>query len=281
VENWQVQMVWTELLLQANGMIFKRLKILVAGVLISVLPWHAIYPDETDVPQVASNKAVVITNTLNVRSDSGLLSTVIGTLDYGDVVEIVSREYKWTKIQYEEYEGWVYSPYLKGDCTGWVAVATLNVREESSLQSKISFRLSRGTPIRILDDREEWSYITASGEYGWVYKSLISMAPVKPTDATEERRRQYLAQNPDLPNIFKRTIEDGSFFIGMSQEQIEASLGEPQDVIEYDNSPSIRERWIYSFSGLNNEDLTTSAQIIYLNFQSGYLTSWGLGFPGN
>ncbi len=277
-------MVRTQISFRCNRMTFGPLKALILWILVFTAPCRLpIRADESNIPEVGANTAVVITNTLNVRSDPGLQSTVKATLDYGDVVEVLSREYKWSRIQYDADEGWVYSSYLKFDCRGWVAVATLNVREEASLHSEIIFRLKRGAPVQILDDQEQWSYIAASGEYGWVYKSLISMSPVNPTDETEQRRRQFLAQNPALPNIFKRAIEHGTFFIGMSREQVAASLGQPQEIIEHPGSPSKAEQWIYSFKEIaaDNGDVSSGAQTIHLNFQSDYLTSWGLGFPGN
>ncbi len=273
-------MTRAQISLRNARVMFGWLKYQLVSVVAVLLACSTLFSEGTKIPEVAANTAVVITNSLNVRSDPGLYSPAVTTLKYGDIVEVLSREYKWSKIQSEDGEGWVYSSYLKFDCRGWAAVVTLNVREESSLQSAIIFRLSRGDPVRILDAQGEWYYITAGGEYGWVYKSLVSMSPVIPTDKTEQRRQNYLARNPALPNIFKRAIEEGTFFIGMSRDQVEASLGEPQEIIEKAGLPVQEEQWIYNFNRITMGDITVSstAQSLYLNFQSGYLTSWGVDF---
>lgn len=273
-------MTSAQLTLRNARVMFGRLKYQLVMVVALFLVCSALFPEDTKIPEVDANTAVVITNTLNVRSGPGLQSAVKATLDYGDVVEVNSREYKWSKIRYENEEGWVYGSYLKFDCSGWVAVASLNVREEASLQSDIIFRLKHGDPIRILDEQDEWYYIASSGNYGWAYKTLISMSPVIPIDETEQRRRQFLARNPALPNIFKRAIENGTFFIGMSREQVAASLGEPQEIMEHPGSASKEEQWVYSLEdiGVGEQDSSSSAQPFFLNFQFGYLTSWGLGF---
>jgi len=62
-------------------------------------------------------------------------------------------------------------------------------------------------------------------------------------EATENRRRKYVEEHPELSDFVKGVILKGSYAEGMTKEQIIASLGEPDSV----NKGDIYEQFIYGY----------------------------------
>lgn len=79
----------------------------------------------------------------------------------------------------------------------------------------------------------------------------------------EAARTEYLETNPDIPVSIRQAIETGWLTIGMTQEQLRASMGVPDQVNSHTTARGRTEQWVYKTPG------------IYAYFdERGVLTSW-------
>jgi len=226
----------------------------------------------------------VTARVLNVRADQSVSATVVKKLNYGTQVEIISMNNNWTRIRHRGDEGWVFNTYLEtevSDVQGWVTAVVLNIRQEPSLNSQVVNQLQRGDRVQILESNDSWYHIEANRIDGWVHQSFISTNRVVYSSSDGERREQYLRDNPDLPRVIARTIQNGNFLIGMSTGQVRASLGEPIRIIQKDSTEYNAEQWIYDYTNLQmaGADVTSASRRLFFNFHQDYLTSWGMQFP--
>jgi len=79
------------------------------------------------------------------------------------------------------------------------------------------------------------------------------------------RRLEYLEAHPDLSPVVKKAIAHGDVVPGMTESDVRASIGEPDQIGSTETEYGTRERWYYK---------TGSPAKEYLNFDGGTLTSW-------
>jgi hypothetical protein len=79
------------------------------------------------------------------------------------------------------------------------------------------------------------------------------------------RRQQYLEANPDLPPAVKKAIAHGDVVPGMTESDVRASIGEPDQISSTETDPGTHEQWYYKTGSPGKE---------YLSFDSGTLTGW-------
>lgn len=65
-------------------------------------------------------------------------------------------------------------------------------------------------------------------------------------DIDEVRRETYIEQSPHLDITMKDLILKGKVVEGMYKEDVFASLGKPQNRVQYTTDFGIKEEWIYS-----------------------------------
>ena len=82
----------------------KNFKIFAGVVLLAACPAMSVYADET---------GIVKADALNVRSGPSTGCSIIGSLDKGDKVTIVSSDSGWYKIKYDGGTGYVCDDYIK------------------------------------------------------------------------------------------------------------------------------------------------------------------------
>jgi N-acetylmuramoyl-L-alanine amidase len=157
-----------------------------------------------------ANSAKVVATSLNIRSEPGLRSTVVGSLPYGSVVSVSKESYGWSHITYDGASGWVAGYYLKktdardsavkstppkanvraasqesdAPRRGTVLADALRMRKGPGLDYGILHVLSMGTPVDITSRQNDWMQVKASGgKTGWVHASYVgrgkSSSPVK------------------------------------------------------------------------------------------------------
>ncbi|MGN7470114.1 N-acetylmuramoyl-L-alanine amidase [Brevibacillus sp. SAFN-007a] len=171
----------------------KIASLLGAGVLTALLAWPALMgPTQA---AATSSQAKVVANSLNVRSEPSLQSSVVATLKYGTAVTVVSEDsHGWVKIKYQQASGWVAGYYLqKGPAgtadspapapaptasasqrTGIVAADALRMRKGPGLEHDILHVLALGTQVEILKKQADWLQTrTADGKTGWVSSLYI------------------------------------------------------------------------------------------------------------
>lgn len=138
--------------------------------------------------------ATVISQRLNVRAAGNPGAPVIGTLVWGNVVDLLGRNQdgSWAKIRTAGgLEGWVSSLYIAvapgyklsdmpvlADTafTGTINTGTVNVREGPGPQFASTTSLNFGTPVTLLARNTDasWVKIGFNGQTGWVSSAFVS-----------------------------------------------------------------------------------------------------------
>lgn len=82
------------------------------------------------------------------------------------------------------------------------------------------------------------------------------------------RRLQYLEAHPDLSPAVKKAIYHGEVVPGMTESDVRASIGEPDQIGTTDTDHGSREQWDYKTGSPGKE---------HLFFDDGTLTNWQPG----
>ena len=91
-------------------------------------------------------------------------------------------------------------------------------------------------------------------------------ARAKQLQLDEARRRLgYIEAHPDLAPAVKKAIAHGDVLPEMTETDVRASIGEPDEISSTETNPGNHEQWYYK---------TGSPAKEYLNFDDGVLTSW-------
>lgn len=86
-------------------------------------------------------------------------------------------------------------------------------------------------------------------------------------DPATRRRLAYLDEHPELDERTLTAIMQGKFFLGMTAEEVQASIGAPSHVNKTVFAWGISEQWEYG-------DLLGGGRVWLLYFDDGVLTSW-------
>lgn len=149
----------------------------------------------------------ITVNSLNIRSEPSLNSSIIGKLNAGDKVKILSQKNGWTEISYSGNHAWVSSQYVEVDegkaekkelttqkssksgkaGTGTVTATTLTVRSKGSLNGKAIGSVSMGQTFKILEEVNNWVKIEyKKGSYGWVANWYLEKPNHKGTESSKQ-----------------------------------------------------------------------------------------------
>jgi len=94
-------------------------------------------------------------------------------------------------------------------------------------------------------------------------------ARVKQLQLDEARRRLgYIEAHPDLAPAVKKAIARGDVLPGMTESDVRASIGEPDQIGTTDTDHGSREQWLYKTGPPGKENLL---------FDDGTLTGWQPG----
>ena len=231
-----------------------------------------------------SEKFWVDVQTLNMRAEPSLNAPVVYRLRYGDMLQVVDEEREWRQVLTSGVEGWVHSEFLRSGFTVWVRTPSLNVRGEPALTAPIVGRLTQNEEIQVVDKQADWLHVKRGNVNGWVYEPLVSKTEPTHSAADLGKKQDYLDSHPDLPSVIRKAIENSTFTIGMSMDQVRVSMGDPDKTEKLYPSSDGTARWIYEFDGViytrgASKKITSEESVVYLNFQNGYLWSWGRDFP--
>ncbi|USK53881.1 SH3 domain-containing protein [Cytobacillus solani] len=149
----------------------------------------------------------ITSNSLNIRSEPSLNGSIIGKLNAGDKVKILSQKNGWTEISYSGNHAWVSSQYVEVDGgnaeikeqtpqessksskpgTGTVTATTLTVRSKGSLNGKAIGSVSMGQTFTILEEANNWVKIEfKKGSYGWVANWYLEKPDHKGTEPSKQ-----------------------------------------------------------------------------------------------
>jgi hypothetical protein len=94
-------------------------------------------------------------------------------------------------------------------------------------------------------------------------EQLTAEQELKKEEAT--RRLQYLETHLDLSPAVKNAISHGDVVLGMTESDVRASIGQPDQIGTTKTEQGTREQWLYKFGASARERLY---------FDDGTLTSW-------
>ncbi|MEK4971843.1 SH3 domain-containing protein [Niallia sp. FSL R7-0648] len=163
---------------------------------------------------------------LNVRSTASTSGSIKGKLSAGTVVTVLSEKNGWSQIKTSKVAGYVSSEYLTSISTpdkgtdkneakqpekaptgkqmkvNVQAGSNLNVRSTASTSGSIKGKLSAGTVVTVLSEKNGWSQIKTSKVAGYVsseYLTSIS-TPDKETDKNEAK------QPEETPTVTEKIV---------------------------------------------------------------------------
>jgi SH3-like domain-containing protein len=231
-----------------------------------------------------SAKFWVDVQTLNMRAEPSLNAQVVYRLRYGDMLQVIDENGEWRQVLTGGVEGWVHSEFLRSGFTVWVRTPSLNVRGEPGLTAPIVGRFTQNEEIQVVDKQADWLHVKRGNVNGWVYEPLVSKTEPTHSAADLGKKQDYLDAHPNLPSVIRKAIENSTFTIGMSMDQVRVSMGEPDKTEKLYPSSKGTARWVYEFDGViytrgASKKITSEESVVYLNFQNGYLWSWGRDFP--
>lgn len=151
-----------------------------------VADWLAVKQSEVS----STSQAVVTVDNLNVRQKPDLSSAILGKLNKGTTVQIVSETNGWVQITFKGNQAWVSSDFIEKtivEASTSSAVPSeknhvkilhdgTNIRKKPELKSKIIETASSGDVFRMLEKDGDWFEIEySSGKKGYVASWIVSL----------------------------------------------------------------------------------------------------------
>ncbi len=140
-----------------------------------------------------SKTGLISANSLNVRSKPSLDANVLGKLQNGTTVEIISENNDWLEISYNGESGWISSTYIQDtnsdtdteisnidETTITSGTLTIlhngtNIRKRPDTQSTILDRANQGDTFEAISSENDWYQIKLDNEQiGYVASWLVS-----------------------------------------------------------------------------------------------------------
>ncbi|UQX54319.1 SH3 domain-containing protein [Cytobacillus pseudoceanisediminis] len=149
----------------------------------------------------SSQTGKITANSLNVRNRPSLNSDVIGKLNSGETVAVISQNDSWTEISFSGNAGWISSQYIAVQSsqseskpkqsasgkTGTVTATSLTVRNKGSLNGKPIGSVTKGQTFPILEQADNWAKIEyQTGSYGWVASWFIDITAEKNSGSSQQ-----------------------------------------------------------------------------------------------
>ncbi|KHE72643.1 N-acetylmuramoyl-L-alanine amidase [Halobacillus sp. BBL2006] len=121
-------------------------------------------------------------NSLNVRSEPNLQSSIIGSLSEQTIVNVDEMKNGWANVQYSDGNGWVASQYLyqtnnyhSSSKEVVVKVESAYIRSGPSINDQIIGGSFFGDSLQIIEEESKWLKVRLnSGEVGWIANWLVT-----------------------------------------------------------------------------------------------------------
>jgi len=157
----------------------------------------------------------IISNDVNIRSDSRVTSEVISTLKKRERVTIVKEAYGWYKIILPKNAPlFVRKDLAERIDQDWAKVtkSRVNLRLKPNEESPILGSMAKDRVFKIISEENGWYRIEPNDDsFGWVYKSFVS--PIEPSAAAgpdfSAKKQQATAE---ILNLEGRLTKAGGIF---------------------------------------------------------------------
>ncbi|HAN09892.1 MAG TPA: hypothetical protein DCP90_04680 [Clostridiales bacterium] len=143
-----------------------------------------------------TNNAYVTGNNINVRAEANMNCEVIGELNSGRELKVLSQNQDWYKINFEGQAAWVFGEYIEvinkdfnsevqnsnnkqtvAESNGTINADNVNLRKESNTTSSVITKLAKNTNISTISKSDGWYHIKANNNTGWVLSTYVTISP--------------------------------------------------------------------------------------------------------
>jgi N-acetylmuramoyl-L-alanine amidase len=217
--------------------------------------------------------AIVTVDSLNVRSNATLQANIIGKLQKGEKIEIISSITDWVQIEFSGQKAWISTEFIEmegqpvnkeekstsqpTDLKGIIGTVTangLNVRGKADLTGNIVGNVLKGSSFTILEEKNNWSKIEYSPKkYGWVNTWYLEKSiPKTDTSYTQEVKEGSVTILYDGTNIRNGPSVQTRVVIRANvgdRFPVKSLKGEWYEILLEDGSLAYIAGWIVSVSG--------------------------------
>lgn len=231
--------------------------------------------DQTDSTPSNRQTAIITVDSLNVRNAASLQSKIIGKLQKGEKIEIVSSTKEWVEFHFNGQNAWISSQFVEIESksndqkntnieastpssqTGIVGTVTanaLNVRSKGDLTSKIVGTVLKGTTFVILEEKNNWSKIEYSPKkFGWVNTwYLEKVIPITNPSQSQDVKESYVTILYDGTNIRKGSSVQTPVVIRANEGEqfaVKSLKGEWYEILLENGTTAYIAGWIVSVNG--------------------------------
>ncbi|AYA77136.1 N-acetylmuramoyl-L-alanine amidase [Bacillus sp. Y1] len=218
----------------------------------------------------------VTANNLNVRSTASTSGNILGKLQKGSTVSILSVESNWVKIQYNGQAAWISKEFVEMSSTssqpsvpnqtntnsssgllGTITATTLNVRSTGSLSGKIVGTVSKGQAFEILAEENNWAKIKLkNGQLGWVASWYLSKEQSSTTSKVDVEQNSTVTILYNGTNIRKSATTNSSVISRANAGETFTVLSVKNDWYEIqmkDGSKGFVAGWLVTVSGASQQ----------------------------
>ena len=128
-------------------------------------------------------------NRVNFRQGASTSSKIYQVLNKGDKVKFISNNGEWSKIEFNNKTGYIYSDYLSNNNESstniiykYVNANRVNFRQGASTSSKIYQVLNKGDKVKFISNNGEWSKIEFNNKTGYMHSDYLSNIKPSSTD---------------------------------------------------------------------------------------------------
>jgi N-acetylmuramoyl-L-alanine amidase len=219
--------------------------------------------------------AIVTVDSLNVRNAASLQSKVIGRLQKGERIEIISSTKEWVEFSFEGQTAWISSQFVEIDLNpnnqpntdnkitvpptpngivGTVTANALNVRSKGDLTSKIVGSIMKGNTFTILEEKNNWSKIEYSPKkYGWVNTWYLEKTiPKSDPSQSQDVKESFITILYDGTNIRKGSSVQTPVVIRANegdQYAVKSIKGDWYEILLENGKTAYIAGWIVSVNG--------------------------------
>lgn len=178
---------------------------------------------------------VVKTNSLNVRDGASTSANSIGTLDTNQVINIISTEGDWYKINYNGSDGYVSKQYVEESANSEEQSETKNEasdeneksenNDNTNIEKKVESKLikdanlyvlpllnsmkistvSANTEVTVISNNGKWLYIQTEKESGWILSTTLNETDNNKKESDNSNITEEKNENKNETNEIENT----------------------------------------------------------------------------
>ena len=120
-------------------------------------------------------------NSVNVRTGPSTSYKSIMKLNKGDKVEYISSSGNWSKVRYNEKEGYISNTYIKSVSTTSTSTDiriitgnSVNFRKGPGTNYSVIRSFNKGTKVEFISKENDWVKVNYNGTVGYVFSKYVS-----------------------------------------------------------------------------------------------------------